>query len=298
MRKKNKRIEKLNSYLTEVAYIDIENELYNKTIRAVKWKGLPPSVNTRVLEKNLISKGVCAIVEFEGDIYAMDGTAIEPFNINYEGTRISATGNRVNTIVKRFIDENADKTAKGVLIFDNDLRVPFFTTIQRYAYKIWDIEASIDTNVNAQKVPFALIGDDKDRLTLVSLFNDIKFNVPFIQIDPSLSLENVKPVPINTPFTADKLQQLAKAYRNEFNSKLGLNNIDVQKKEHLLVDEINANNESIDNDVASRLRCRQEGLELCKKLWPDLFANASVDLAINTAPDAPDNNDKEDVNNE
>lgn len=298
MRKKNKRIEKLNSYLTEVAYIDIENELHNKAIRAVKWEGLPPSINTRVLEKNLISKGVCAIVEFEGDIYAMDGTAIEPFNINYEGTRVRAIGNRVNTIVKRFMNENEDKTAKGVLIFDNDLRVPFFTTIQRYAYKIWDIEASIDTNINAQKVPFALIGDDKDRLTLVSLFSDIKFNVPFIQIDPSLSLENVKPVPINTPFTADKLQQLAKAYRNEFNSKLGLNNIDVQKKEHLLVDEINANNESIDNDVASRLRCRQEGLDLCKKLWPDLFANASVDLAINTAPDVPDNNNKEDVNNE
>ena len=69
------------------------------------------------------------------------------------------------------------------------------------------------------------------------------------------------------PYVADKLIAYKKEIWNEFLTFLGINNVLVDKKERLVTDEANANNEVVNLNLQSFLIPRQEACKQFNKLF-------------------------------
>jgi len=83
-------------------------------------------------------------------------------------------------------------------------------------------------------------------LTLKNLYEQYQGNAPVIYGNKNLTeiLENFKVVSTNAPYLADKLYEQKIKYINELLNILGIEtNPSEQKKERLITDEVNANNE-------------------------------------------------------
>lgn len=68
-------------------------------------------------------------------------------------------------------------------------------------------------------------------------------------------------------FQGDQLASDYRYFENRILTRLGYNNENVEKKERLLVDEVNSNNEVVDSFLTARLECEKEAFEKINKLW-------------------------------
>ena len=102
-----------------------------------------------------------------------------------------------------------------------------------------------------------------------NLFNQIDANKPAIFGDKdtmSNLKEAVKVLPTNPPYIADKLLDYKKQIFNEALEFLGINYLS-EKKERLISNEVNSNNELINLNLQSYLVPRQKAAEQFNRLF-------------------------------
>lgn len=68
-------------------------------------------------------------------------------------------------------------------------------------------------------------------------------------------------------FQGDQLASDYRYFENRILTRLGYNNENVEKKERLLVDEVNSNNEVVDSFYTTRLKCEKEAFDQINKMW-------------------------------
>lgn len=68
-------------------------------------------------------------------------------------------------------------------------------------------------------------------------------------------------------FQGDQLASDYRYFENRILTRLGYNNENVEKKERLLVDEINSNNEVVDSFYTTRIECEKEAFDKINKMW-------------------------------
>ena len=135
-------------------------------------------------------------------------------------------------------------------------------------------------NVNAQKTPIILLGDEKQKLTLENLYQEYDGNQPIIYGDADLiTNEAFKSIRVDAPYVAGDITAYKKEIWNEFLSFIGVNTIDVEKKERLIKGESNANNEYINLNLQSYLIPRQKAAEEFNKLF-GLTGDKKVEVKV------------------
>lgn len=133
-----------------------------------------------------------------------------------------------------------------VYIMNNNLQKPTFETLQLFAYRLFDTERTIDVNLIAQKTPILIEGDTKTILTLKNVYMQYSGNTPFIFGSKQFDLNNrLSVLNTNAPYLIDKLELHKHEIWNEALTYLGINNSNTDKKERLITDEVNSNNELI-----------------------------------------------------
>ena len=131
--------------------------------------------------------------------------------------------------------------------------------MELFALRLYEAERTADVNIKAQKTPVLLLMDEKQRLTMENIYSQYDGNRPVIFGDKNSLGENViKAINTQAPFIADKIINYKKEIWNEALTFLGINNIMVDKKERLITDEANSNNELINLNLQSYLAPRQE----------------------------------------
>ena len=131
--------------------------------------------------------------------------------------------------------------------------------MELFALRLYEAEQTAMVNIKAQKTPVLLLMDEKQRLTMENLYSQYEGNRPVIFGDKNSLGENViKAINTQAPFIADKIIDYKKEIWNEALTFLGINNIMVDKKERLITDEANSNNELINLNLQSYLAARQE----------------------------------------
>lgn len=111
---------------------------------------------------------------------------------------------------------------------------------------------------NGQKFPVMILTNEKQKQTMMNLYNNYDGNQPVIVVDKNLMSNNeLKAINTESPFVADKLKDYMKEIMNEALTYLGINNIMLEKKERLVQDEANSNNEFINLNLQKYLAPRQ-----------------------------------------
>ena len=94
-------------------------------------------------------------------------------------------------------------------------------------------------------------------------------NEEYIVSTGIFNADDVNALPISLPTGALKdTEELQDWYMNQYLTLCGLNNNqDTNKKERLIVDEVNANNESIDTNIEPMIQYIQEQLDEVNKIY-------------------------------
>ena len=120
----------------------------------------------------------------------------------------------------------------------------------------------MDINLNSQKTPYVILCDEKERLTFKNILNQVQKFKYAIFGSKGLKINNIDVLQTKADFLLDKLQDTKNSYMNELLTFLGINNSNTDKKERLLVDEVNSNNDfilvNIDHMYDERKRAVEE----------------------------------------
>ena len=271
-------------YLNDSTYIDYQRRMQKICLSMFEWINLPSSMDQRFLERTLFFEGRASLLyddEFgfintkcaDGgylNIYDLP-TKLHCYSYQYSTDRLVYSG---------FKEDDEEKTKQCVMVMNNWDRVPTAATIDLFAYRLYVAQRSADVNIMAQRTPVLLLGTEKQKLTLENLYNKYNGNQPFIFGDKDIiSNDMLKSISTEAPYVADKLQEYKKEIWNEFLTFIGVNNIDVEKKERLISGESNANNESINLNLESYLAPRKEACKKFNELF-GLTGDKAIDVRV------------------
>ena len=153
--------------------------------------------------------------------------------------------------------------------------------MELFALRLYEAERTADINIKAQKTPVLLLMDEKQRLTMENLYSQYEGNRPIIFGDKNSLGENViKAINTQAPFIADKIINYKKEIWNEALTFLGINNIMVDKKERLITDEANSNNELINLNLQSYLAPRQEACRQFNEKFGFTGTNKEISVRV------------------
>lgn len=241
--------------LNNLTYRQYLNRLTELAISMFEWKNLPDTVDARYLELHLFETG--CMVYFKDEVI---GDLCLDCIVN---GRLDVYG---NPLLRRAYSgyNNYQKLLKydnSVIIWNNYLHGNSILDVEMFARRLYNIDRIIDVNVNAQKTPVLLQGTEKQRLTLLNLYKEYDGNAPFIFGDKNLDLNTLKALSTDAPYVCDKLYQLKTQIWNEALTYLGISNINIQKKERLITDEVTRNQGGTIASRYSRLESRRQAVE-------------------------------------
>lgn len=246
-----------NNVLTYMQYF---NRLTELSISMFEWKNLPDSIDPRFLELTLFKDGQAVFFEDEAlGHLALQVTTKGGFDV-YR-IPIKRRAYAVNGYQRDLTNKDS------VMIYNNYLHKNSQLDVRQFAMRLYNLDRIIDVNANAQKTPILVQGTEQQRLTLLNLYKEYDGNSPVIFGDKNLDINSLKSVSTQAPYVADKIYQLKTQIWNEALTYLGISNINVQKKERLISDEVTRNQGGTIASRYSRLESRREA---CKKI-NDMF---------------------------
>ena len=271
--------------MNDATYMQYFNRLMELSISMFEWKNLPSTCDVRYLELALFMNG--SAVFFQDDVLE-DYVALD---VICSG-RMDVYGNPVlRRAYSRY--NNYQKLLKGsnsVIIWNNYLRTNSVLDVKMFAKRLYNLDRIIDVNANAQKTPILIKCDETQRLTMLNVYKEYDGNSPVIFGDKALNSNGLDVLSTGAPYVADKIYQLKTQIWNEALTYLGISNINIQKKERLITDEVTRNQGGTIASRYSRLESRREAV---KKI-NDMFG---LNIEVNYREDfqqVGDNNQPED----
>ena len=232
-------------------YFDRLTEL---SISMFEWKNLPDTIDERFLELALFGDGMAIFFEDEVLGYlalrTMIGGRLDVYQIPTERTAYASNGYN-----KHLDNENS------VIIFNNMIHTNSTRVVETYARRLYELDRIIDVNAKAQKTPVFIQCEETQRLTMKNLYMKYEGNEPFIFGDKSLNPNALKVLKTDAPYVADKIYQLKTQIWNEALTYLGISNLNVQKKERMISDEVIRNQGGTIASRYSRLESRRKACE-------------------------------------
>jgi hypothetical protein len=231
--------------------------LYEKyqliAVNAFEWDGLPDGILERHVEAQLFSHGK-AIFYRSADKGFMCLRCDDSGQVNVYNDPLGYIASGVG-YTERVPAEDC------VIIENNKLRIPTDPFIMFYVNKLVEAERTMDVNIKACKTPVVFACDDKDVLTFKRIFQQVDGNTPAIYADRGLNMDSIQAFQTGVKFMGKDLQDYANSVENKLLTFLGLNNTPVDKKERLITDEAQANNQLIASFADLQMEARKRAAE-------------------------------------
>ena len=274
--------------LNNATFNDYLNRFKRIALSMFEWVNLPSSMDARYLEKCLFYNGQAALLKDKTygfintkaaangyvNIYGLP-TKINCFSYSYQSIRTLYTGLNENLSPAQM---EYQKNNECILVMNNEDRLPTAGSLELFAWRLYNADRTCDVNITAQKTPVLIVTDEKQRLTMMQMYNQYNGNQPFIFGDKNLLTDGIKLEAIRTesPYIVDKITDYKKEIWNEALTFLGINNIARDKKERLTENESSENNELVNLNLQAMLIPR---IRACKQ-FNEKFGLTGTDKEI------------------
>lgn len=230
-----------------------------------EYDGLPEGMLDRHIENLLFHKGYACFFKDPGMEYlCLECSPTGHVNVNGDPLRYRAHG---------FNYQRELSADDCVIIRNNKLGFPTERFVMHYVNKITEAERTMDVNVKACKTPVVFACDSQDVLSFKRLFQQVDGNVPAIFADKSLNLDSIQAFLTGVKFMGNELMDYKRSVESDLLTFLGQNNTPVDKKERLITDEAEANNQLIESFADLQLRAREDA---CKEINEKFGLNITV----------------------
>lgn len=253
-------------------YIDYLDRLKLLATSLFNWEGLDEVAGkgaSRFLELSLYDYGrACFIQDKELGYMALRVNPSDTLNVYQLPTKVQAWSIGYQ---KEYPFDDV------VYIMNNELQIPTARTIGLFAYRLYETERTIDTNLIAQKTPVLIEGDTKTILTLKNVYMQYSGNTPFIFGNKQFDISNkLNVLNTNAPYLIDKLELHKHEIWNECLTYLGIDNANTDKKERLITDEVESNNELINYYLSCFYKTRKKACEEINEKY-----GLNIDIKLN-----------------
>lgn len=244
----------------EATFMQYFNRLCEISMSVFEWKNLPDSVDPRFMEMSLNSDGHA--VFFKDDVMgflcmrAALGGRWDVYNVPMR--RYAYASNGYHETLHKY---------NSVIIWNNLKRTNSMLDIEMFASRLYDIDRSIDVNARAQKTPVLVTCEENQRLTLENVYNQMNGNAPAIFGSTGLNKEAISCLSTQAPFVADKLYKLKVDIWNEALTYLGIANVQTQKKERMVTEEVQRGMGGVFASRFGRLQARRTACEEINKMF-------------------------------
>jgi len=231
-----------SSFLNNETYIHYYNRLLLMITSLFKWEKLPNDIPERFIEKTLFNFGQIAFIDDESFGFMMTKcTQYDQLNHYDEPIAWNCYGN--NGYQHNYQNDEIE------VIRNNKLSYPTSVLLQHHLKRLYDIERTIDNNLYHQRNMVILKSSENQRLTMQNIMKEYDGFGYMIFGNDRLDTKSLEVLDIKIPFIGLDLEDLKERKWNDLINMLGINSANTQKKERLITDEANANNQMINLNV-------------------------------------------------
>ena len=271
----------LAMHTNNMTYIDYLDRLRMLATSLFEWENLDKICGTgaeRFLEQSLYEYGKACFVKDETlGFMTLKVNPSDKLNVYNLPTKVNAWSIGYN---KEYDFDDI------VYIMNNELQKPTLDTLRLFAYRLYDTERVTDTNLNAMRTPVLIEGDTKTILTLKNVYMQYSGNMPFIfgnkQFDISNKLNVLK---TDAPYIIDKLDNHKHQIFNEALTVLGIDNANTDKKERLITDEVESNEDLINYYLNCWYKTRKRA---CDQINEKFLSNSDIKINLKLNKDVLD----------
>lgn len=228
-----------------------------------KWEGLPKGLEGRYIEQQLFDHGEVSFFLHPVNKQLMclksDGCTDlneygEPIEVVVTGTKFSET----------FLVDDV------VRLLNNDLGIPTCRDIYYYSSLIAETEKSWVINLLQQRFPFVFTGTKDNEATMNAMFTKLISGDMKFLVDKKISSGSdigINCLKTGVPYLLDKFMTAKRDVEDNMYTDLGINNTNANnnKKERLLVDEVNVNNGQILMNLEQDYKRRLDACKMVKE---------------------------------
>lgn len=250
----------LSAMQNKGSFIQYYNRLVELSVSMFEWKNVPDTIDARFLELTLFERGQALF--FKDDVI---GELALPFTMNsgYNVYRIP--------IGRRAYANNGYQASRdinnSVIIYNNYLRTNSKLDVEIFAHRLWDLDRTIEVNARAQKTPVLITCEEQERLSLENLYMKYDGNEPVIFAQKGLNPDSLKVLRTDAPYVGDKLYNLKVQIWNEALTYLGIPNVNYEKRERLVTDEVLRSQGGVTASRCSRLEMRKQACKEINKMF-------------------------------
>lgn len=270
--------------VNDLTYIDYLERFKKIAMSIFEWVNLPDSMDARYLERCLYYLGMASLLKT--DLYGFintkctSGGDLNIYGLPTELNCYSYTFNENRRLYSGLNEINpSGETEEAILVMNNWERVPTASTMELFALRLYEAQRTCDINIKAQRTPILMLIDENQKLTMKNIYQQYDGNTPVIfgdknQLDPN----SIKAISTTAPYLADKLTDYKNAIFNEALTFLGVNSV-FEKRERLVTDETQSNNELINLNLMSYLAPRKKACEQFNEKF-GLTGDKAIDVKV------------------
>lgn len=216
-----------------------------------EYENLPASVTVERIEKPLFNSGVCVFtLHTETKLPIVMPCSLIGNNIYGEPTHFKITSLGSGNV--RY-QQTGEIGVDGVIIKNNIFMMPTYRFLVMYCKRLSDTELTMDMQLFAMRTPFIIEVDEKNKGSAEVAFDKYKKFEPSIFVQSKKSKgymgdDNGDFMKVHNTDIQSHLMELmnySHDLQNDLYTRLGINNAMQDKKERMVVDEVNAQKEQI-----------------------------------------------------
>lgn len=252
MRKQLKE-NQLSNFKTYQMYL---REMLTLAENVFEFENLPDFIDVAFLNKKLLRDGSIAFFKDEYlGVIALPYDVMGTLDIYQRPQKIMAIA--PNGSYRRILNPD-----EYIIMYDNNGRYPLFLDITQYAERIALDTRTIDINILQQRTPrFWKTSSDKER-SVRDIINNVDGLENMVITYEDINLDDIQLILQPAPYVADKIDIQKEKLWNEFLRLIGVANMNFQKKERNIKDEVLASQGGTIASRYSRFEPRQKAIKL------------------------------------
>ena len=198
------------------------------------YKNIAKGIDVRYLERALMYNGVACLSfdEIKGEYMGLSAITQGPLNEYGLPYSYIAKG---YTAYQRTVNQD-----NSILILNNDLMTSDIPTVSRYAHILANLDTTLMLNSITMRKPYAFIGDKKNEMSMKTIWKKILSFEPLFLNNKGFNPDNIQVLDLlkGSGHMTKDIYDIKTSYFNEFLTHMGISNVQQQKKERMISDEV------------------------------------------------------------
>lgn len=250
----------LSNYKTYQMYL---RQMLNLAENVFEFVNLPAFIDLSYLNKQLLRNGSIAFFYDEEmqELLALPYHNLSVMDVYGRPTKIEVIGqNGYTRVLNR---------GEFVIMYDNNGRYPLYLDILQMAERISLCKRVEDINLSQQRTPRIWLTSSDKVESVKAVLNQYDGNVEEVLAYDTLDLDDITAICEPAPFVTDKVDVHLDKEWAEFFRLIGIANIQEQKRERVIRDEMIASQGGTIASRFSRFNPRKVAVDEINRLWGD-----------------------------